>query len=77
MRTLIGSAVLAVGLIVTPALAQEHPSAHPQATSHVVHHGRAYGHATRGDGWRPETPAADDLYGSCQSSHPVFACPGG
>lgn len=85
MRTLVSTAFVALCLAASPALAQQHPWAGSSTYTSTMQDGhsatRAYGRVHRGDTevpvTRPATRATtDELYGACESSHPVFSCPG-
>jgi len=85
MRTLLGTFVFGVCIVASPALAQQHPWVPSGLSADSLSTGPAraqgYSRIRKGDvigssDWRTGKPASDELYDSCHSSHPVFACPG-
>jgi hypothetical protein len=86
MRTLVSTIVVGVCLVGGPALAQQHPWVPSGTYTNNLQNGdapaRAYGRSSSGKivdavGWRSSKSQADELYdSSCNSSHPLFACPG-
>ena len=84
MRTLVGTFLLGISLVTTPALAQQHPWVPSGYTGTVTHSqapAKAYGRISNGiinsSEGRTAKPAADELYGdACETGRAAFACPG-